>query len=379
MIFFNNNYRKYLGLKPTKDTYICKEYKKTRDNTTYYVFFDSNKMVKILQFRMNEYATYISEMDVNYETSDSNTVLLPKTMKGHPKKITCSLLDTLTGIGTYFAIYKSGWDNKYHFNIGNYTTQKYYYEGIIEKEITDEESIKRVLDDYISDTTKKDLKEIQEFSKEEKKNIKYKEGDYFRVKYGRHKYCYGRILMDITKRIKKGMDFWYAFMGKTIIVEMFHIFTEDDNVPISKLEAMPTFPSMHILDNRLFYGDYVIIGNRKLSENIKYPIMFGRSIDAMNPNQIIFQCGEIHKEIPLNKIDLENFNISLHQFRMNGTRFNIDLDEEIIKECLKSKSNDPYWNQFRHGKYDLRSPENKKNLLSVLKIFDLEDLYNIYN
>ena len=379
MIFFNNNYRKYLGLKPTKDTYICKEYKKTRDNTTYYVFFDNNKMVKILQFRMNEYATYISEMDVNYETSDSNTVLLPKTMKGHPKKITCSLLDTLTGIGTYFSIYKSGWDNKYHFDIGNYTTQKYYYEGIIEKEITDEESIKRVLDDYISDTTKKDLKEIQEFSKEEKKSIKYKEGDYFRVKYGRHKYCYGRILMDITKRIKKGMDFWYAFMGKTIIVEMFHIFTEDDNVPISKLETMPTFPSMHILDNRLFYGDYVIIGNRKLPENIKYPIMFGRSIDAMNPNQIIFQCGEIHKEIPLNKIDLENFNISLHQFRMNGTRFNIDLDEEIIKECLKSKSNDPYWNQFRHGKYDLRSPENKKILLSVLKIFDLEDLYNIYN
>ena len=144
MNFFNNNYRKYLGLKPVKETYSCKEYIKNRDNTHYFVYYDKNK--------------------------------------SHQRKITCSVLDTLNGIGTYFIIYKSGWDNKYHFNIGNYTTQKFYYEGIIEEEIKNEKNIKKILDKYVEDTNEKDLKEIETFSNEKRKNIKYKEGDYFRVK-----------------------------------------------------------------------------------------------------------------------------------------------------------------------------------------------------
>ena len=48
----------------------------------------------------------------------------------------------------------------------------------------------------------KDLLEVQEFSKEKRKHIKYREGDYFRVKLGRDKYTYGRILLDVYKGVK---------------------------------------------------------------------------------------------------------------------------------------------------------------------------------
>ncbi len=379
MNFFNNNYRKYLGLKPVKETYSCKEYIKNRDNTHYFVYYDKNKMVKILEYRINEYEVYIHEMDIEYETIESNSIILPKTDKGHQRKITCSVLDTLNGIGTYFIIYKSGWDNKYHFNVGNYTTQKFYYEGIIEEEIKNEKHIKKILDKYVEDTNEKDLKEIETFSNEKRKNIKYKEGDYFRVKFGRHKYCYGRILMDVSKRKQQGMKYWDIFMGKPIIVEMFHILTEREDMKIADLKNLPTFPAEHIMDNRLLYGDYVIIGNEKLENKVKYPIMYGRSISAKDPNKIIFQCGTIHKEIELTKDFIKNNENLLYNFRNNGIRFDIILNEKLIEKCIKSDSNEPYWEINRNSEVDIRSPKNKKILKNILKYFHLDELFDLYH
>ena len=45
MDFFDNYYRKYLGLSLIEDSYICKVF--SDDTIKYYVYFKNNKMKKI--------------------------------------------------------------------------------------------------------------------------------------------------------------------------------------------------------------------------------------------------------------------------------------------------------------------------------------------
>ena len=47
MDYFNNHYRKYLGLNLLDDSTICKEYE--IDVAKYYVYFKDNKIIKILK------------------------------------------------------------------------------------------------------------------------------------------------------------------------------------------------------------------------------------------------------------------------------------------------------------------------------------------
>ena len=377
MNFFNNHYRKYLGLDLIDDSNICKVYE--IEKIRYYVYFKDNKIIKILKVLFDKNSMMLHEKDVDYDTTDNYTILLPKTSKGKSKKITPSLLDNLNGIGTYFFVNKQK-GKEGHFIIGNYTTQRSYYEGIILEDILTEKDLKKWLDKYVEDTSNDDLLEIQNFSTAARKHIKYNEGDYFRVKLGRHEYGYGRILMDIPKRRKQGINYWDVIMGKPLIIEMFHIITKDKNIPISELKELPTFPSQHIMDNNFYYGDYEIIGNDKLPAIVKYPIMYGRSISALDRNKIIFQCGDIHKEIEYNNNVISRDDESIiNNFRNNSIGYTVDLNEEIIKKCLVENSNEPFWNYYKYKKmYDLRSPENKEYLLKILKQFDLEYLYEKY-
>ena len=125
MDYTDNYYRKYFGLKILDSSCICKEY--TNGLEKCYVFFNKNRIVKIIYVLFNDTYMDFWERDVNYETTKENTVILPKTLKGKPKKITFSVLYNLDGEGTYFAIWQSKGKDGY-FIIGNYTTQKSFYE-----------------------------------------------------------------------------------------------------------------------------------------------------------------------------------------------------------------------------------------------------------
>lgn len=378
MDYTDNYYRKYFGLKMLDNSCICKEYTKGLEKC--YVFFNNNRIVKIIYVLFNEMFMNFWERDVNYETAEDNTIVLPKTSKGKPKKITFSVLENLDGEGTYFSIWQSKGEDGY-FIIGNYTTEKSFYEDKVKEQLLNEDDLKKWMDNYINETTEDDLYEIAAFSHEKRKHVNYEEGDYFRVKIGRHEYSYGRILMDIPKRRKMGLKYWDVLMGKPLIVEMFHILTEDKNVPVSMLENLPTFPSQHILNNNFYFGDYEIIGKGKLPSVIKYPIMYGKDIHGLNSKIICFQCGEIYKEIPydnniIKRKECTIANVGIGGFVNNGIKYTIIEDKKTIEECIKQKSNKPYWNQYNI--YDIRHPDNRDYLLKVLKQFDLEELYDIY-
>ena len=379
MEIYSNEYRKYLGIKPLKDNYKCEIYEDGCIKIL--VYFDKDKIVKIINIYITDKYFSLEEKDVDYDTTNNHKIILPKTNRGKPKKITFSVIENLSGYGTYFYISKPK-DKEGYYIIGNYTTQKTFLKEYFDDKISDLDSLIEWLNNYINDLTADDLEELNLFINEKRKHINYKEGDYFRIKVGKHNYTYGRILMDVYKRTKKGFKYWNIFMGRPLIIEIFHILTEDKNVSIDKLKTLPTYPSQHIMDNNIYYGDYQIIGHDELPKNIKYPIMYGKSISGIDPNKIIFQCGEVYKEIEYNNNLIKNNNESRYNdadFRNHSIGYNIDLDKKILKETYLDKDNSNYWKfNIYQSNTDLRSPKNKDYLKQVLQQMDLEYLYDLY-
>ena len=373
--FLNNTHRKYMGLKELKDTYELVTYK-GRYNEKFYLFFEQNKIKKVISYLKSDYMLSYREDDVDYVVTEDKKFVYSKKDPNKTKKLNITAINSFNGEGNYFYIYYYVQTNNGHAIIGNYTSQKTFYKDDDVKDITKIKDFQKWCDKYVNDSTDQDLEDVQNFAKEDRKHVKYKEGDYFRVKMGRNLYGYGRILMDVYKRRKHGFRYWDILMGRPLIIEMFHILTEDSNVSVEKLKKLKTFPSQHIFDNNFYYGDYEIIGNDKLPTIIKYPIMYGRSISALDPNKIMFQCGEIYREIEYKRDDY----IVKEDFKNNGIGFYVNIKPKTIMKCIDQGSNNGYWEDYPYiANEDLRSPQNRNYLKKILQQFNLQYLFDIYN
>lgn len=370
--YLTNEHRKYMGLKHIKDNYDLVKLEKGEFHE-FYLFFEGNKLVKIVEYFISEQDVCMHERDVNYDTIGDRSIILPKTSRGKERKLTGSVVSSLDGEGVYFSIRKRSSDKYGMAIIGNYTTQKTFFEDVYVEKCSSLDEIKMWCDKFVFESSDDDLREIEKFSLEKKVHCSFKEGDYFRVKLGRDKYTYGRILMDVYKGMKnKTLNYWDVVMGRALIVEVFHILTTRKDVKVEELENLKTFPSQHIMDNEFYYGNYEIIGNGVLPEKINYPIMYGKSISFLDPNKVIFQCGKIHIEKEFNK---DNY---YGDFRNNSIGFTIVLDERLIEKCLEEKSNDSYWEEFKIYDKDLRNPKNREILVKVLSDYGLDDLIDLY-
>ena len=368
--YLSNEHRKYMGLKPLKSNYDLVKIKKGKFEE-YYLFFNGSKIEKVIYYNISNRCIQMREDDVNYETTENRSIVLPKTDRGKQRKLNGSAIDSFNSEGNYFWISKTKGDKYGNAIIGNYTTQRTFYSDKYIEHCSNLEDIEKWCNEFVKNSTEEDLLEVQEFSKGKRQHINYKEGDYFRVKLGRNQYTYGRILLDIYKGNKnKSLNYWNRLMGRALIVEIFHILTDRKDVSIHELKNLKTFPAQHIMDNNLYYGDYEIIGNNKLPDNVAYTIMYG--IDFSNDGiKITFQCGKIHLEIPYEEKKFYGY------FYNNGSGFHIDEDEKLITQCLKENSNKPYWEKYGYRE-DLRNPKYREILLKILKDLKLENLTKLY-
>lgn len=368
-----NEHRKYMGLKPIDSKYELVKLKKGQDEECY-LYFNNDKIVKVIKYTNNQFGISMHESDVNYDTKNNKTIVLPKTNRGKERKLTVGVIDTFDGEGNYLYFYHQN-DRKYSkVIIGNYTTQRTFYKNNYIENCKDFNEFKKWCDLFVEESTDQDLQEVQNFCNSKRQHVKFKKDDYFRVKLGRNQYTYGRILLDVYKETKKGkLTYWNILMGRPVIIEIFHILTDRKDVKIEELKQLKTFPSQHILDNKLYYGDFEIIGNDEIPENVIYPIMYGKSISYGEENMVHFQCGEVYRKLPYNSISIHG------DYKNNGIGFNLNVDEKIIKKCLEAKSNDPYWQEYEYmSKYDLRSPMNKEKLRKLLLEFNLDELIKLY-
>lgn len=315
------------------------------------LFFDGDVLRKVIW--LNDNGNFL-ENSYNLRTQDDRTMIAPRTERGKPKRLNGVNIQRCTPYGMYFN-YNGG------ILLANYTTQQTYYSSAFAGvPFMGQEGLRDFLGQWIDDTTDDDFSDIQAFAHRKRKTYKYKEGDFFRFSYDRRHYGYGRILFDVKKFIKDGGKFWNILMGTALCVSVYHIVTQNPNMSINELQELPSCPSTYIMDNRFYYGDHEIVGNAPVSGNVDYPIMYGRSISAVDRNKICFCRGREYREIPF-----EGDKLLPKDFTNNGISWSLNVNKTLVEECIRAGSNAPFWEADRGN--DLRNPIFAEELAFVLK------------
>ena len=362
----NNEQRKYLGLIPVEEHWELVKF----DNGIYY-YFEDDTIKKEIKVSKN----YYHEAELNEKTAENRTMILPKTKRGKIKKFNYTATQSFSPFGTYFTFSTDG------VIIANYTTQRTYYSEIFsEKEKISLDNLKKWLDKWMKETTEEDLEEIEEFKNAKRKHCKFNEGDFFAFKISRREWCFGRILMDVSKlrkdeNFEKNKNYGLAhLMGKPLIIKVYHKISDNKNIDLKELSECLALPSQPIMDNIFYYGEAVILGNLPLKpeENDMF-ISVSESISGIDKNIAYLQYGLIYREIPLSDYEklIKDLKIGAQTLRREGIGFVIDTYK--LKECIEAKSNSPFWEKYKkHNVPDLKNPDHIELKRKIFKAFGLD-------
>ena len=361
-----NEQRKYLGLIPVEEHWELVKF----DNGIYYYFEDD-----IIRKEIKVSKNYYHEAELNEKTAENRTMILPKTKRGKIKKFNYTATQSFSPFGTYFTFSTDG------VIIANYTTQRTYYSEIFsEKEKISLDNLKKWLDKWMKETTEEDLEEIEEFKNAKRKHCKFNEGDFFAFKISRREWCFGRILLDVSKlkkdeNFKKNKNYGLTnLMGKPLIIKVYHKISDNKNINLKELSKCLALPSQAIMDNIFYYGETIILGNLPLKpeENDMF-ISVSESISGIDKNIAYLQYGLIYREIPLSDYEklIKDLKIGAQTLRREGIGFVIDTYK--LKECIEAKSNSPFWEKYKKRNVpDLKNPDHIELKRKIFKAFGLD-------
>ena len=361
-----NEQRKYLGLIPVEEHWELVKF----DNGIYYYFEDD-----IIRKEITVSKNYYHEAELNEKTAENRTMILPKTARGKNKKFNYTATQSFSPFGTYFTFSTDG------VIVANYTSQRTYYsETFTEKEKISLDDLKKWLDKWMKETTEEDLEEIEEFKNAKRKHCKFNEGDFFAFKLSRREWCFGRILMDVSKlrkdeNFEKNKNYGLAhLMGKPLIIKVYHKISDNKNIDLKELSKCLALPSQPIMDNIFYYGEAVILGNLPLKpeENDMF-ISVSESISGIDKNIAYLQYGLIYREIPLSDYEklIKELKIGPQTLRREGIGFVIDTYK--LKECIEAKSNSPFWEKYKKRNVpDLKNPDHIELKRKIFKAFGLD-------
>jgi len=361
-----NEQRKYLGLIPVEEHWELVKF----DNGIYY-YFEDDTIKKEIKVSKN----YYHEAELNEKTAENRTMILPKTKRGKIKKFNYTATQSFSPFGTYFTFSTDG------VIIANYTSQRTYYSEIFsEKEKISLDNLKKWLDKWMKETTEEDLEEIEEFKNAKRKHCKFNEGDFFAFKISRREWCFGRILLDVSKlkkdeNFKKNKNYGLTnLMGKPLIIKVYHKISDNKNIDLKELSKCLALPSQAIMDNIFYYGEAIILGNLPLKpeENDMF-ISVSESISGIDKNIAYLQYGLIYREIPLSDYEklIKELKIGAQTLRREGIGFVIDTYK--LKECIEAKSNSPFWEKYKKRNVpDLKNPDHIELKRKIFKAFGLD-------
>ena len=361
-----NEQRKYLGLIPVEEHWELVKF----DNGIYY-YFEDDTIKKEIKVSKN----YYHEAELNEKTAENRTMILPKTKRGKIKKFNYTATESFSPFGTYFTFSTDG------VIIANYTSQRTYYSEIFsEKEKISLDDLKKWLDKWMKETTEEDLEEIEEFKNAKRKHCKFNEGDFFAFKISRREWCFGRILLDVSKlkkdeNFKKNKNYGLTnLMGKPLIIKVYHKISDNKNINLKELSKCLALPSQAIMDNIFYYGEAIILGNLPLKpeENDMF-ISVSESISGIDKNIAYLQYGLIYREIPLSDYEklIKELKIGAQTLRREGIGFVIDTYK--LKECIEAKSNSPFWEKYKKRNVpDLKNPDHIELKRKIFKAFGLD-------
>jgi len=357
MFELTNDQRKCFALVP-----VCNQWERIEakpspyDHFKTYLYLDGDTIVKCILSGDSQYC----ECELSEKVSPDRKYLLPKTTKGKPTILSSSTIQKRNGIGMCLNYVDR------HIELYNERTEcSYFFNRYLHDDVCDLEGFSQWVGNWCKETTDADIADVIRFSQQERKRIRYQEGDVFRFKIGRRLYGYGRILLDYDKMRKKKEPFWDILMSKPLVCSVYHIVTDRDDVSPDELQHLGSLPSTIIADNSLFYGEYEIIGNLPVTENEDYPVMYGNSIH-FGEKAVCYQCGKTFRKI-------DNAAALYSDFENNGVSFNLNFTLDILLQCIKETSNNPYWAHYyvRWVNEDLRNPKHAEKLQKIKEQFGL--------
>jgi hypothetical protein len=376
----SNNQRRYFGLDPVEPHWEKAPLKSGPYSEEGVVYFDGD----VIKRHIISTDILYHEKQYNEPTRD-RMMLLPKTGKGKEKPLSASVLSSRHPLGTYCEIDIYG-----GIFIGNHTTQTTFYDTGWEKPRGKDapvEDISVTVSNFISSSPVSHLMDIEEFKNAKRKNCKFKPGDYFAFKISRTQYGFGRILVDIARLKKKielpkehGLGF---LMTLPVLVKLYAYISDEKDIDIDVLQEQPALPSDYMMDNLLLYGQFEVIGHKKLTSNdLDFPMSYGRHIDAQQ-RAAFLQWGLIHKQVPSS---------SFSEYFYADNPFNSESKHKIINpfgfygigiypryaklyEIQKSIANVGFdfasYNDYPTH-FDLRNPINKNIREELMKVFGLD-------
>lgn len=360
-----NEQRRYLGLEPVEAHWEVMDIK----GTLYYFDGDIIKKEIITSDRREENFRY-RESELYVETAENRKLVLPKTAKGKPKKLNFTATQSFRPVNVYFACEGT------YIMIANHTTQKTFFFENTKNDVT-APVLEDWLKNWMEDTTEKDLEDLERFKTEKRIHQKYKEGDIFAFKIGRRQYGFGKILIDVAKRRKTeefkqnknyGLD---NLMGPALIVKVYHKISDNIDADINELEQGLSMPPQAVMDNRIYYGEYKIIGNRKVTNRDldDAPISTSKSINYRDRDIAYLQYGLIYRELSLFEYETYEDEDWCHKdYRDEAIGFSLDLN--ALEECINANSNEPYYRSNARRK--LTNPANKRDKNAAFKAFGLD-------
>lgn len=147
-------------------------------------------------------------------------------------------------------------------------------------------------------------------------------------------------------------------MGRPLIIKIYHKISDNINVDLKDLSNCLALPSQAIMDNIFYYGKAIILGNLPLEDkDYNMLISVSESISYTNRDIAYLQYGLIYKEITFSVYEklIEKLKMETQTCRNECISFGMYADD--LKECIKEKSNSPYWErEIEHRVYDLRNP-----------------------
>ena len=369
MFELTNSQRKCFGLLPVDSHWARIEPKPSPyDQHTTVAYLDGTTLKKVIKSGNDIYTEY----ELCEQLSDDLRYLLPKTAKRKPVLLSASTLEKRSGIGMClsYSRHNSGYS---YIDLFNHNSQKCYYDNSCESMFTRGiDGFRQWVENWCAETAEDDLADIARFSAQPRQHIQFRAGDVFRFKINRRLYGYGRILMDYGLMRKMKIPFWDILMGKPLVCSVYHILTERKDVSLEELAPLNSLPSVNIMDNRLYYGDYEIIGNIPVGEAEDYPILYGNSIDR-RCQAVLLQCGKLYRKD-------DNGAALFSGFRNHSIGFRLNFELSVLQACIQAGSNAPYWAQNNWKvEGDLRNPKFRRQLEQVCKQFDISPAQLIKN
>ncbi len=343
MYELTNEQRKCFALCPVSENWSRAEIKASPyDDFKTFAYIENNVIVKCIITGSNTYCEY----ELSEQLSDDGKFLLPKTAKGKPVLLSSSNLLKRNGTGMCLS-YRDRYVTLYSVP----SNCSYYSNTYINSDIVDINSFFDWVNAWCNETTPEDIADVEAFSKKKREHVKFSEGDIFRFKIDRHRYGYGRIILDYDKMRKRKQIFWDILMSKPLVCSVYHIITDRTDVTVDELKELKSLPSTIIADNNIYYGEYQIIGNIPIGENEDYPIMYGNSI-RFGEKAVCLQHGTAYRKI-------ENSTALHGGFTNNGVSFSLNFVSDVLLRCIETNSNKPYWDEhYQHvTNRDLRNPK----------------------